>query len=801
MFEFKGISFESIKLKVGSLIGRVFHKEEHNENILNVDVKKTEVIGTQIGQQQIAQQVVLHLPEGLPQGDQAKFVKAIFGGSNLAIEAPVSTEASGDAQLPTTTTSSPAETFLNARYEEYLANNTVLLDRGGLLVVYKEREKISFTQEQLVFLTQSSFKNDFPAWFWMFNHREKFEGVVPLLQKVFEHPLQKVRRGVITALTGFIDTGDEIFNLVQSEPNAEVIGFAVSKFFEKGELDRAQRVISNALTRKIIPILTEKGEKKVEQIKIDLGSAERRYLHGVIENGWPSEKLKALRILSFSAEENDLPFLEKMLTKTSYANIVNLVLASIARIGKTSQADYIEKELLETRWEESFIAHLDALIGVKHKAIFPKLLEWLGDIDKVTVKFWRDEINERKLEERIQGAIVKLLDKDTYELLVEYIVSKYSPDTSYGNIMSWRHFKALQDGQSNPEIATLLKAETRLSKFERWSEMTQEIALEERTATEDPEKLLASVSPQQSKEAFLALRKLYTLISPEDTVTKVSPIIKQFRENLETRLGSIASGEHSEEVKELAKNELEKFLGDNRYFYRLERKRKKNSRYDTEGEEDKEFDTLSKDIENFSIIEKEYFGHIFKTKIPEIKTILMDSIGRPYESIYDSITKDTEDKDALGDKLIEVIRTSPNPLIRLKAIEALFRLDVANNDVLRAITLTILVESRDNVKASRGMRNDSDDWFTSEIAYLWAVNALIEFCNPVDFTYIQEATNREKILARSYHRYSNFFDYKVIEELLDLSENLEEQEEKENALSALNSLDYAWTKKVLGIEK
>ena len=99
------------------------------------------------------------------------------------------------------------------------------------------------------------------------------------------------------------------------------------------------------------------------------------------------------------------------------------------------------------------------------------------------------------------------------------------------------------------------------------------------------------------------------------------------------------------------------------------------------------------------------------------------------------------------------------------------------------------------------MTDNSDDWFTSEIAYLWAINALIEFCNPADFTYIQEATNREKILARTYHRYSNFFDYKVIEELLDLSENLEEQEEKDNAMSALNSLDYAWTKKILDIEK
>lgn len=798
-----GINFESIKVKIGSLlgIGRIFHKEEHNEKNLNIDAKSTEIIGTQIGQQQIAQQIVLQFPEGLPQSDQTKMVKAILGGANPMLEeAPVSTESGGDAQLLSSTQSSPAEIFLKARYEEYVVDNTVLLDRGGLFLIYKERENISFTKEQLVFLTQSSFNNDFPAWFWMFNHRERFENVVPLLQEVFKHPLQKIRRGAIKALTEFTNTEDEIVTLMQNEPNPEVIGFAVSKFFDKNNLDISQRIIANALTRKIIPILTEKGEKKSEKIQIDIGSAERRYLHNVIENGWQTEKLKALRILSLSAEENDLPFLEKMLTKITYTNIVNLVLSCIARIGKTSQADYIEKEFYKTRWEESFLSHLNVLVGIKHKVIFPKLLEWLDDVNKLTVQFWRDEINNTKLQVNIQDAIVKLLDKDTYNLLVEYIVSNYSPETKYGNIMCWRHFKALQEGQSNQEIELLLKTENRLTKFERWSEMVKEVDFEEKIATDDQEKLLAYVSLEESGDAFLILRKLYTLISPEEALAKVSPIIKLFRENLTTRLSAISSGEHSEEIKQLAQNDLEKFLGDNGNFYRSQIKKKKNSRYDTDGEEDKEFDTLSKDIDNFSVIEKEYFSHIFKGNSLEIKTTLMDSIGRPYESIYDSITKDIEEKDELGDKLIKVIGNSINPLVRLKAIEALFRLNMANNEVLRAITLTILVEARDKVRASRGMTDDSNDWFTSEIAYLWAVNALIEFHNQEDFTYIKEATNREKILARSYHRYSNFFDYKVVEELLDLNENLEEQEEKDNAMSALNSLDYAWTKKILAIK-
>jgi hypothetical protein len=121
--------------------------------------------------------------------------------------------------------------------------------------------------------------------------------------------------------------------------------------------------------------------------------------------------------------------------------------------------------------------------------------------------------------------------------------------------------------------------------------------------------------------------------------------------------------------------------------------------------------------------------------------------------------------------------------------------------MLRAVTLSILIEARDNTKASRGMTRENDDWFVSEITYLWAINTLIEFGVPDDFTYIQESANREKILARNYHRYSYFFDYKVVQELLDLNDNLEDQEEKDNALSALNSLDYKWARKILGIKE
>jgi hypothetical protein len=338
-----------------------------------------------------------------------------------------------------------------------------------------------------------------------------------------------------------------------------------------------------------------------------------------------------------------------------------------------------------------------------------------------------------------------------------------------------------------------------LKKFERWAEVTSELELEERTSVVDKEQLLSYVTSQKSKQAFLFLRRLYEVITPEQAVTDVAPLIEKFREDLTLRLNAIASGEHPEDVKELAKNDLEKFLGENRMFYRLDRQKKKGSRYDVEGKEDDIFEALSQDIENFSIIEKEYFAHIFKKKTPDINIILLNSIGRPYESIYDSISKDSGDIKQLSDALLKLIKDNPNPLIRLKAIEARFRLDASDVQMLRAVTLSILIEARDNTKAVRGMTKENNDWFVSEITYLWAINTLVEFGVPEDFTYIQESANREKILARNYYRYSYFFDYKVIDELLSLNDNLEDQEEKENALSALNSLDYKWTKKILGI--
>jgi hypothetical protein len=797
--DFKGIDVGGIKFRLDSLIGRIFHKEEHNEKILNVDARQA--IGTQIGQQQIAieKQIVLQLPEGLPQSDQANLVRAVLRGDGTPVtEIPISPEASGDAQLPEQTTSSPTEDFLKRRHSEYLTDTDLLLDRGGLLNVYKERESISFSKDELVFLTQSSFKNDFPVWFWLFNYRERFGNVVPLLQNAITHSSVKIRCGVISSLNDFTDTTDEIVSLMETERNPEVLGYAVSRFIEKNDTERAQRTVANALTRKIIPVLTSKAQKKSRDIVLELGAAEKRVLHNEIENGWQNDKLKALTILSLSADERDLPLLEKWLTSVTYTDVVNLILACIKRVGKTTKAEHIEKELEDTRWEETFVSHLEALAAVKYKTIFPKLLEWLSDRSSITNRFWTDT-SHRKIDAALQEAIQALLDKDTYELLVQYILRRYSPDRY--PILSWRHFWVLRKLKNNPEVTALLKQETRLSVFEeQWRDVVADFELEEKTSQTDAKKLLVSVTPEKSQQSMLVLRKYYELTSSEQAIVAVAPLIGKFRENLVSRLSAIASGEHPVDVKELAKNDLEKFLGENRMFFRLHRKRKNNSRYETEETEDADFEKLSNDIENFSAIEKEYYAHVLQAKSTEANAVLINSIGRPYDSIYESITKESGNLERLNIALQKLIDESPNTLTRLKAADALLRIGKGDRETIRAAVIGFLITARDNTKASRGMVKGSDDWFVSEITYLWAVDVLIEIGNPRDFQYVREAANREKILARHFSRYADFHGYEVIEELLALSETLENAEERENALSALSTLDYNWTKKVLGIE-
>jgi len=800
MFDIKGIIFESIKLRVGSIIGRVFtydKKEYHDEKTLNIDLSEKHM------GDHIEKQVIFNLPEDvlLSESQQKKLVASAVGEEVEEEENEiVPTDAKSDTKLPAETTDKRTEIFLRQHLKENQSNNNLLLDRGSLFLVYKERETISFTEEELIFLVQSSIKHEFPLWFWSYYYREKFKNVVPLLQKAFHHPSSRVRRGVIDMLSEFIDTEDDMVKLAEDERDPNVLGSIALNLLEKKSTDCAQRVIANALTRKIIPILTEERKKRFDDTKIDLGAAEKRFLYDVIENGWPEEKFQALTILSLSAEEVDLSILENLFDKITYMDVSHSILNCIKRIGKTSKAKEIEKELIETRRTESFVVLLETLVAIKYRAVVPQLLEWLRDIDIVTNRFWGDT-NDRELDEKVQNALSSLLDKDTYELLVKYILKHYSPN-KYGNIMSWRHFRILENQKENLGITSLIKAETRLTEFEKWQNVILEIKLEEKIDVENKEQLLSFITVENTKQNLFVLRKLYKTITPAQALIEVAPLIKQLRTNLSTRLKAIASEEHPEDVKEIAANNLENFLGENSHFYRLDRKRKKGSRYEIEGEKDKLFEKLSEDIDKFSHVEREYLTHIFKSKSPETKKILMDNIGRPYECIYESIEKDTEDTEKLKIALSQVIKNHENPLVKLKAIGAALEIEVIDAEILRKITLSLLREAREKVKSSRGVSKDKDgaDWFVYEITYLGALNTLTKFGVTEDFPLIQEATDREKIITRSYHRYSYFFDHSVFADLLNLTENLEGEEDRKSALDTLNSLDYKWTKKILAIE-
>ena len=348
MLDIKGINFESIKVKVGSFIGRIFHKEEHNEKMLVIDKRR------QAGNY-VEKQIINILPGGLSPDQQKKYFEGEDKFKELGeAEEPEPLVAQSSPQLPAPSDDNPVKQLLTQRFKEYSDNNDLLLDRGGLLAFYKERENISFSKEELAFLMQSSLKNKFPFWFWAFYYREHYENITPLFQEVYKHRSILVRRNAIDAFSNFTDTERSIIKLAETEEDASVLGFIASDFIDKENEDSTQRVVANALTRRIIPQLSEKSEKKLSSTKVDLGTAEKRVLYEKIENGWPEEKIQALKILRISAEQQDLKVVEELFDKIIFRPVTDLALACISRIRSTTKAKEIEKELKDTRRIETF---------------------------------------------------------------------------------------------------------------------------------------------------------------------------------------------------------------------------------------------------------------------------------------------------------------------------------------------------------------------------------------------------------------------------------------------------------------
>ncbi len=790
MFEFKGINFESIKLSVGSLVGvgKIFHKEEHQDN------RKIQL--EQTSQTYIANQLNLSL-EGLTPEQQTDLIQSALGkkeqNDSEVLEPP---KAQTTEPLPQPTEESGTEKFLKQRLEDYKSNPELLLDRGALLSVYTDREKIGFSEEELVFLVQSSIKNEFPIWYWSFYQRENFESVSPMFKNAYAHESLKIRCGVIEALTSFSDTSDDIIELCESERNPKVLGYAASAFARKKDYPRLQRVVANALTRRIVPELTEEGRGLLNKISIDLGAAERRFLCEKIENGWTEEKILSLGILSTSAEESDLETLEKFVGTSLFIRAEELVLLCIAKIGKTTKADKIEKELLETNRIETFYAALDVLVKINYEPLFDQLLEWLGKAERISGRFW-GEVDDSKIKDNIQDSLLELLNEKNYNKFVEYILDNYDADYR-GNIWSWRHFWVLRMACKKSGLRDFIKKEKRLVDFEKWADVKAELIQVEEVAKESPDQLFEAAKVQTYNNKLFILRKLYTLITPEKAFEMADQFIEDLRIDLKQRLKKVSEEDHPEDVKKIAANDLDKFLGENHFFYRLQRKKKRGRRAEDEGEKDVAFEQLSEDIDKFNYIEKEYLTHIFKSDDKVIQKKLLVSIGRPHECIYESLQTSTGEVGALERALNQVIVSDPNKLLKLKAIDAALRIGVCERAELHLKTLEILVNSRTIAKAPRG--EDYDTWFTGELTYGWAVNTLSKFGDVIDFPLIKEAENREKVISRSYRHYGSYQDISVFGELLDLTEILEDPEDKGNTFSTLEDLDYRWSKKILGIE-
>lgn len=786
MFNLIGLKVDKIKLKLGSVIGRVlnvdYKKEEHNEQTLNF--------------LKIEKQIIVSLPPGTSPADGKELIKALIDDKPVVEEIP--SEATGNLTLPASTTNKPVEQFLQQRLNEYKGDSSLLLDKGGLFAIYKARNDISFSKDELIFLTQSSLKNDFPFWFWAFYYREKFNHVVPLFQSVYVHPEIKIRKAAITAFSKFTETEDDIALLAESEREPYVLGHIVHTLTKKEDNERAQRVLANALSRRILPIFEEKVRKDFEKTYLELGTAEKRFLYSIVDTGWTEEIINALFVLQISANETDLPALEKIYDEVSFPKFTVPILQCIKKIGKTNKAAEIEKSMHDTKWQEYFLAQLETLASAGYKEVFPQLLKWMSNPRSVTIGWW--EKDERGLESALAKAVVRLLDKDTYELLVKYILDTYDTD-EYGNIMSWRYFWALKDALNNLGIAELVNSETRLDGYEHWAIVIEEISIQTKIKEKTEEGLFASLELKNIKQTYLILREYYKIASPSLALQKIAPLVGSIKSSLKERLASIQSGEHEQSLKDIAKNDLEEFLGENEFFFRRNARKTIRRLMSEKKEKDEIFDKLMEDVDGFSTLEKEYLSHIFKEKSEEINKILLESIGGPYECIYENLEINTTDTDTLRNALVDVVKNHENPLIKIQAIITAHKLSLIDDTDLRSKTLEIINFSREKLTATIKGTKDNNEWFPHELTYGRGMRALIEFGNPSDFHLVREEVNREKILYRHYYQYSYFFDYEVFSELMSLIENLEDARETKEASEALDSLDYKWTKKVLAIKE
>ncbi len=739
--------------------------------------------------------------DGVPTGeDQIKSLQAVVAEQlDKPVELPVP-QISGGGNIPALKNydvENPKAQLLGKLLGEYQKNKELFLSFEYLTDIYESREKIEFTKEELVFLAASSLKHDFPCWYWSFYYRENNANVTPLFEEIFNtHDDIKIKSKSLEMLGKFKDTADSIFSLAGTSDNPFVIGKAIQVLFENKSTHLAAQIINSSLKKEIIPNLEF---KKIERMQIKIDAEARIFLYEKIKKGWPREAVKCLEFLSLGASEEDLLLLEGLLTDNSRTGTVTTaVYRCISSIGSISK-----KELLDTglgsKWEPLFLQAIKACGSVNNREMFPVLFKWYKDSSIVSDRY--KDIGEYKFMDILEDAIIKIMDIDIYNSVVEEIlkITKSDPDQY---IWTWRHFSLLK-GIKRPALIKAVKEEKRLAHFPEWRSVVDAVVLREISITKNKDGLLGLIETENYTMKMLALRELWTLIRPSEAL-EYSEIINELRKSLSERLELFVNSDCHQGIKKDAAKGLDYFFGENETFYRNYESnyKKDDDKYINECEKD--FYLLRSDIGKFERIDEEYIKFIGKEiAIPQNKKYIIDQIGRPYSEIYQIIEADEISSDEIASQLLSVIEKEENIVIVISAIKTAYRKNIGDQSELRRKLLSIADEYENLLEKSiiSGNSWDNDAYWKARNVMWSVVNGLTVMGKIEDMEIVERQINSDDmIVRRGYNRLAHFYDMTSFRKLHNFSETETDIELKSEATEALDDLDYGWSKKILGIE-
>jgi ribosomal protein S11 len=718
--------------------------------------------------------------------DTLKHIAESFG-NNL----PSPSEATGEAEIPEISEDSPAKKKLISYHQEHSEDQSVFLDRGRLLFLYQERQSMELSKDELVFLLQSSLKIDFPFWYWCIYYREKYHHVSPLLKSAYHISDEKIKSEIFYVASRFTETEEDICEMTSTENSAVVLGKAIASFCKKEKYSYAQRILSNCLSRKIVPSIEISD---IENAKLPLGPAEKAVLHEIISNGWPSEVANALRLLSVSVDENDLEIVEKVLGEFRSAGCLEAALICIEKIGKSNNPTEIHKIFSDTRQEESFLRSIKVLGAIDDTEGRDLLFELYKDPWSVS---WRlSDLDKWEYERSLKNSLLKHLGKEFYEKIVEDIL-RYETYGENWHLYTWKQTGLLRDSK-NPAIHKLIKEETRIVNLSNWDDLLtylDSIILVE--AVEDVTKLKSTINNDSYRKSIFAARKLWKMI-PASTVLKEKNLIENLRANLKTRIeNQLETAKLQQIQRDILDGGLDSLIGENKFFNNKRKKYRANKKLS--GEKGSDFNKLLDDIENFDIIEREFIKALGVDESEESKTYLINTIGTPHEELYRIITTDW-----CGEKIDDVasrlkgVSEDKNISLATEAIAALVRIQKIDKEVARMKILESLLTIRPKLK--KNLHRDNENWVSEELDYICCINVLSEIGNPADLNLIEESINKDPVLYRIFWRYQSFWSTSTIKLLLETRDITKNENELDSIKTTLESLDHDWSEHVLGVD-